>query len=159
MNSSPCAKLTTSMMPKIRVRPDATSARIMPVTMPLIVWMMIWSNGMADKKSMVSPRRSIQRAKSKPAWPAPVPALHVEQDDLGLEHHRARDRQHLLLAPRERAAGLVAALGQPREVAVDLVEQRVLARLRDALPVEPGAQVFEHGQEAEDAAVLGHVGD
>src|SRR6266511_4565777 len=39
MNSTPCAKLTTSMIPKIRVRPEATSARIMPVTMPLMVWM------------------------------------------------------------------------------------------------------------------------
>src|SRR6266851_629099 len=47
MNSSPCAKLTTSMMPKIRVSPEATSARIMPVTMPLIVWIRIWSNGIA----------------------------------------------------------------------------------------------------------------
>src|ERR1700681_3650219 len=45
MNSSPWAKFTTSMMPKISVRPDATSARIMPVTMPLIVWIRIWSNG------------------------------------------------------------------------------------------------------------------
>src|SRR5215204_758003 len=43
--SSPCAKLTTSMMPKIRVSPDATSARIMPVTTPLIVWIRIWSSG------------------------------------------------------------------------------------------------------------------
>ena len=41
MNSSPWAKLTTSMMPKISVRPEATSARIMPVTMPLIVWIRI----------------------------------------------------------------------------------------------------------------------
>jgi hypothetical protein len=41
MNSSPCAKFTTSMMPKIRVSPEATSARIMPVTMPFTVWMMI----------------------------------------------------------------------------------------------------------------------
>src|SRR5579864_2511866 len=45
MTNSPCAKLTTSMMPKIRVRPDATSARIMPVTTPLSVWITIWSNG------------------------------------------------------------------------------------------------------------------
>ena len=41
MNNSPCAKFTTSMMPKISVRPEATSARIMPVTMPFMVWMMI----------------------------------------------------------------------------------------------------------------------
>src|SRR5580704_6029057 len=47
MNSSPCAKLTTSMMPKIKVKPEATSARIMPVTMPLIVWIRIWSSGIS----------------------------------------------------------------------------------------------------------------
>src|ERR1700722_4763055 len=44
MNSSPWAKFTTSMMPKIRVSPEATSARIMPATMPLMVWMRICSS-------------------------------------------------------------------------------------------------------------------
>ena len=47
MNSSPWAKLTTSMMPKISVRPEATSARIMPVTMPLTVWMRMMIPGNA----------------------------------------------------------------------------------------------------------------
>src|SRR5271169_4667399 len=47
MNSSPCAKFTTSMMPKIKVRPEATSARIMPVTMPFTVWIRICSNAMS----------------------------------------------------------------------------------------------------------------
>ena len=51
----------------------------------------------------------------------------VQQDDLGLEHHRARDRQHLLLAARQRAAGLVAPLGQHREIGVDLVQQLLLS--------------------------------
>src|SRR6516164_5852348 len=51
MNSSPCAKLTTSMIPKIKVRPEATSARIMPVTMPLMVWISSWSNDTAWMKS------------------------------------------------------------------------------------------------------------
>src|SRR5258707_7071823 len=51
--SSPCAKLTTSMMPKIRVNPDATSARIMPVTTPLMVWIRIWSNGMSISHSEI----------------------------------------------------------------------------------------------------------
>ena len=45
MNSSPWAKFTTSMMPKISVSPDAISARIMPVTMPFSVWMTNSSNG------------------------------------------------------------------------------------------------------------------
>src|SRR5262245_52739107 len=47
MNNSPCAKFTTSMMPKIRVSPEATSARIIPVTIPLTVWMMMMSQGMS----------------------------------------------------------------------------------------------------------------
>ena len=47
MKSSPWAKLTTSMMPKIRVRPEATRARIIPVTMPLTVWMTMRSHGIA----------------------------------------------------------------------------------------------------------------
>ena len=49
MNNSPWAKFTTSMMPKISVSPDAIKARIMPVTMPLTVWMMMRSRGMAWK--------------------------------------------------------------------------------------------------------------
>src|SRR5262249_5528771 len=52
MNSSPWAKLTTSMMPKISVRPDATSARIMPVTRPFTVWIRMISKGMLAKRSM-----------------------------------------------------------------------------------------------------------
>ena len=47
MNSSPWAKLTTSMMPKISVRPEATSARIMPETRPFTVWMTMMSQGMS----------------------------------------------------------------------------------------------------------------
>src|ERR1700730_9410838 len=54
MNSSPCAKFTTSMMPKINVSPDATSARIMPVTMPLSVWIRICSYGMAWNNPLMS---------------------------------------------------------------------------------------------------------
>ena len=52
MNSSPWAKFTTSMMPKISVRPEATSARIMPVTMPFTVWMTMMSQGMSASTSM-----------------------------------------------------------------------------------------------------------
>jgi hypothetical protein len=48
---SPWAKFTTSMMPKIRVSPDATSARIMPLTRPLTVWMRIWSSGTATAQT------------------------------------------------------------------------------------------------------------
>ena len=50
MNSSPWAKFTTSMMPKISVRPEAISARIMPVTMPFSVWMTNSSTGKVGKE-------------------------------------------------------------------------------------------------------------
>src|SRR5260370_11081029 len=54
MNSSPWAKLTTSMMPKISVSPDATSARIMPLTMPFSVWMTKCANEiMSDAEILV----------------------------------------------------------------------------------------------------------
>ena len=70
MNSSPWAKLTTSMMPKIKVSPEATSARIMPVTMPLTVWIRIWSNGNVH---LYTPRYwwmtvSLTRSSDASAW-------------------------------------------------------------------------------------------
>ena len=66
----------------------------------------------------------------------------VEQDDLGLQHHGAGDRQHLLLAARQRAAGLIAPLGQHRKIGEYLVEQRPLFFFRYAVAVEPDAQVL-----------------
>src|SRR4030088_2483460 len=51
MNSSPWAKFTTSMMPKISVSPEAISARIMPVTMPFSVWMTNSSIGKSAKNA------------------------------------------------------------------------------------------------------------
>src|SRR5262249_11461457 len=38
-------------------------------------------------------------------------------------------------------------------------EQLLLALVGDARPVEAGAQVLHHGQQAKDAAVLGHGAD
>src|SRR6266481_4517033 len=52
MNSSPWAKFTTSMMPKIRVSPEAISARIMPATMPLTVCTRKRSSGKSRKNAM-----------------------------------------------------------------------------------------------------------
>jgi len=47
----------------------------------------------------------------------------IQQNDFGLEHHRARDREHLLLATRQGATRLVAPLGQHREILVDLFQE------------------------------------
>src|SRR5262249_27970078 len=52
-----------------------------------------------------------------------------------------------------------APLGEDGKIGVDLVQELLLARLRPAAAVEPGAQVLHHGQQAEDAAVLGNVAD
>src|SRR2546427_11148573 len=83
----------------------------------------------------------------------------VEQDDLRLEHHRARDGEHLLLAARQRPARLTAPLSQDREVAVDLLEQLLAALRRDSGPVEPRAEILEHRQQAEDPTLLRHPRD
>src|SRR5262249_17578813 len=53
MTRSPWAKLTTSMIPKIRVSPEATSARIMPLTSPFTVWIRICSMGIATSHPQV----------------------------------------------------------------------------------------------------------
>src|SRR5215475_2401368 len=53
MNSSPWAKFTTSMMPKMRVSPEATRARIMPLTIPFTIWTRIWSKGITGSHSQV----------------------------------------------------------------------------------------------------------
>src|SRR6266851_622533 len=55
IRNSPCAKLTTSMMPKISVKPEATSARIMPLTMPFSVWITKCANEspMSDAEILV----------------------------------------------------------------------------------------------------------
>src|SRR6478735_3041634 len=54
MNNSPWAKFTTSMMPKMSVRPEAISARIMPVTMPFSVWMTNSSKGKSLKNERIA---------------------------------------------------------------------------------------------------------
>src|SRR5437870_7935887 len=145
MNSSPCAKLTTSMIPKMRVSPDATSARIMPLTIPLSVWMrnasmrlnpqVLVDDGvvgaqlgggrvMADDALLhdVDPVTDLERERhvllheedghalavehADDLVDLPHHARHeplrrlVEEDDLGLEHHGARDGEQLLLAAR-----------------------------------------------------------
>ena len=63
----------------------------------------------------------------------------VEQQQPRPRHERARDREHLLLAARERAGALLAALAQARE------------QLEHALAVrcDPGAVLAQVGAELE----------
>ena len=81
----------------------------------------------------------------------------VEQQRARAAHQRARHGQHLLLAARERAAGLLEPLAQAREDVEHAVE---VARDTGLVAAGPGAEaeVLAHGEVAEDAAPLGHLG-
>ena len=76
----------------------------------------------------------------------------VEQHDARIEDQRAGDRQHLLLAAGELVAEIAAALGQPREQRVDLVE-RPRSRPRDR------GHVLLDRERPEDVALLRHPAD
>ena len=75
----------------------------------------------------------------------------VEQQELQVAGQRAGDRQHLLLAARERRGFLPAALGQTREMLVDALE-----RPADGLGDLGQDQILLDGQPADDAPVLRH---
>src|SRR5436190_10267569 len=78
----------------------------------------------------------------------------VEEDEVGVAHQRARDRQHLLLAAAHAAAGTV---GHRREVGKQRV-QLVLGPGRRAVArrLTRDREVLAHAQVGEDAAVLRH---
>src|SRR5439155_21895623 len=57
------------------------------------------------------------------------------------------------------ARRLVASLPEDREARVDLLEQRLPPLGGEAGAFEPGPEVLEHGQEAEDPSVLRDVRD
>ena len=80
----------------------------------------------------------------------------VEEQEPRPLHHRAREREHLLLAARERARLLGPALLQPREVvehAAEVVAQRAAAGVRAETEVLPDGELDER------AAALRHVRD
>src|SRR2546423_5544005 len=213
MNSSPWAKLTTSMMPKMSVNPEAISARIVPVTMPFNVWMssswygnawrnpstvlMLHSQILLDERVVdfergcraMMPNRAflhnvdavaglerqrhvllheqyrdtlaVQHVDDLPdlrdhARHQPFRGL-VQQDDLGLEHHRAGDGEHLLLAAGKRAAGLVPPLGEHREIGEGLLQEFLFSRFGHSVSVEAGAKILHHCQQAKNPPILGHV--
>src|SRR5215510_10625420 len=205
MNRSPCAKLTMSMMPKISVRPDATSARISPFTSPFTICTRIWSKGIIPSDSEVLVDDGLVGAQVRGRRVVADDALlhdvdpvgdregqrdvlldeqeghaflvkdlddladltdhprHeafgrlVDQHDARLQHHRARDGEHLLLAAGQRAPGLIAALREDREALVDLLQQHLATVGGDVRPVEAGAQVLQHREQPKDAPVLRHV--
>src|SRR5688500_1476253 len=94
MNSSPCAKFTTSMIPKISVSPEATRARIIPFTMPLMACTTIWSQGiMACLHSQVLVDDGLVGAQGRRRRLVPHHALLHDVDALA---HAERER-HVLL--------------------------------------------------------------
>src|SRR5262249_12354003 len=78
----------------------------------------------------------------------------VEDDQLGPHNQAARDREHLLLAARQRVAGLLEPLLEPREAA-----EYVLLALAIALARQPDVEILQYGQVGEDAAPLRHISD
>src|ERR671918_696122 len=190
------------MMPKISVSPEATRARIIPLTTPLTIWTTSWSNGtttlhpqvlvdhrligpqlggrgvvahgalLHDVDALGDPERErhvLLDQENRHALAAkhlddladvgdharhqPLSRL-VEQDDLRLQHHGAGDGQHLLLAAREGAAGLVLPLAEDGEAAIDLVQQGLAAARVDVGAVQARAEVLRHGEQTEDSTVL-----
>src|SRR5207244_10478910 len=73
----------------------------------------------------------------------------VEQDHLRPRHQRAADRAHLLLAARRIAGKGIAALGEAREIAVDLVEVAVDGSMAVTAGEGAGAQVLLDGEMGE----------
>ena len=63
----------------------------------------------------------------------------VHQDQLGIGHQRAADRQHLLLAAAERAARMVDPLGELRKLLQHLVEVPALCRSAPAVRARAAA--------------------
>ena len=76
----------------------------------------------------------------------------------GPRHERARDREHLALAARERAGPLAHALPQHREEREDALEH-LLAPLRVAVAERAEPQIVGDGEAAEEPATLGHERD
>src|SRR5438094_941350 len=82
----------------------------------------------------------------------------VHQQHPGVRHQRAGDREHLLLAARERNGDLVPALAQAWEERRHGVE-RPQHRQVTARPASGHREILAHGEALEDPAALGHERD
>ena len=82
----------------------------------------------------------------------------VEHQQARSAHRAARDREHLLLAARERRSALLEPLAQDRERRERRLEPRRAMR-RIAVDVRAEQQVVAHGRAGEDAAAFGDVRD
>src|SRR2546426_5634723 len=82
----------------------------------------------------------------------------IEDDQLRTRLNGASDCQHLLLSSRERAAQLVAALGQDGEQVIHLLE-RLMPLLACAFAIGPDLEIFEHRQLGENLTPLDALSD
>src|SRR5262245_12072352 len=82
----------------------------------------------------------------------------VQEQQFRPAHQRASDRQHLLLAAGQRAAGLLAPLGEAGEQRVHPIE---VGADRHGVPTDIGThlEVLEHGHAREDATAFGCLAD
>src|SRR6516162_288901 len=78
----------------------------------------------------------------------------VEDHELGPHHQAARDGEHLLLATRERVAGLLESLLEAREAA-----EHVFFAFGIALAGKPDVEILQYREIGEDAAALRHIAD
>src|SRR6185312_16610194 len=78
----------------------------------------------------------------------------VENDELRPHHQAARNRKHLLLAARKRAALLFQPLLQARETGEHIFFKLLVGFARDA-----NAKIFEHRETRENSAPLWNVAD
>ena len=79
----------------------------------------------------------------------------VEDQQARLGHHAAPDRQHLLLAARQRAGRLRHALAQPREGREDALE--IAGAVGPGAAIAAELEVFPDIHVREDLAALRHV--
>src|SRR5438876_514678 len=82
----------------------------------------------------------------------------VHQQHPGVRHQRAGNREHLLLAARERSGDLVPALAQAWEERRHGVE-RPQHRQITARPASGHREILAHGEAPKDTAALGHERD
>src|SRR5260370_9744105 len=99
-------------MPKMNVRPDATSGRIIPVTTPLIVWIRIWSSGISISYSEIFVDHRIVDVQLRRHGVMAYLALFDEIDPpAGFERQR-----HVLLDHQHRNAFLAQCADDPEHL-------------------------------------------
>src|SRR5918998_1379241 len=84
-----------------------------------------------------------------------LPGVLVDEQELWLEDPCARQRQHLLLAARERARALRAAVGEHRK-RLERLGDAALILLAPPQAVAGHREVLAHGHLGEETAILRH---